>query len=138
MSRRHSSIFRDSICRPGFTLVELLTVVAIIGVLIGLLLPAVQAAREAARRSGCSSNLRQLALAVHGHHASKNTLPLNVSPWVQESSSTIPRHGAGWIAQSLPYLEQTPLYDQLAAHFQTSFFPVGESMLRAAETPWQR
>jgi len=111
--------------RRAFTLVELLVVIAIIGVLVGLLLPAVQAAREAARRSGCSSNLRQLGLAVHNHHSGKNTLPLSVSPWAGESSSTIPRHGAGWIGQSLPYLEQAALYDTLAAHFDTAFFSGG-------------
>lgn len=126
MDRRHHDVCPvDASCRHGFTLVELLVVIAIIGVLIGLLLPAVQAAREAARRAGCSSNLRQLALAAHGHHSSKGTLPLNVSPWANEAPSAIPRHGAGWIAQSLPYLEETPLYDQLAAHFQTAFFSGG-------------
>ena len=61
--------------RPGFTLVELLVVIAIIGALVGLLLPAVQAAREAARRAACSSNLRQLTLAIVNYESARRTLP---------------------------------------------------------------
>jgi prepilin-type N-terminal cleavage/methylation domain-containing protein/prepilin-type processing-associated H-X9-DG protein len=108
----------------GFTLVELLVVIAIIAVLIGLLLPAVQAARESARRSSCSSNLRQLGVGVQSHHSAKNTLPLSVSPWT-EGSSTQVRHGLGWIGQSLAYLEQAALYDALTTNLDTAFFSGG-------------
>ena len=88
--------------RAGFTLVELLVVIAIIGILIALLLPAVQAAREAARRMQCGNNLKQLDLAVHNYHAAMNTLPFAASHW---------GHG-GWVKMTLPYVEQTALADK--------------------------
>ena len=89
--------------RRGFTLVELLVVIAIIGVLIALLLPAVQAAREAARRSQCSNNMKQIGLALHNYHDVNKTFPIGAMP----SSRPNWRYGL------LPYLEQGSLYDQL-------------------------
>src|SRR5436189_6325880 len=82
--------------RNGFTLVELLVVIAIIGVLVALLLPAVQAAREAARRGQCQNHLRQVALAAHGYHDTMLRLPAG---WCAP-------HVATAICSLLPYLEQ--------------------------------
>ncbi|HEX6963022.1 MAG TPA: DUF1559 domain-containing protein [Lacipirellula sp.] len=95
--------------RRGFTLVELLVVIAIIGVLVALLLPAVQAAREAARRTECVNKLRQLALACHNHHDSKGHLP-SAGDEVDEGSA---HHASGlsWLGQILPYQEQTALHN---------------------------
>jgi len=90
----------------GFTLVELLVVIAIIGVLMGLLLPAVQMAREAARRTQCSNNLRNLWLANLNYESARQTLP---SGYVRTSGGA----GWGWGARILPYIEQAPLFDQL-------------------------
>ncbi|MEW4451703.1 DUF1559 domain-containing protein [Bremerella sp. JC817] len=89
--------------RRGFTLVELLVVIAIIGVLIALLLPAVQQAREAARRIQCSGNLKQLGLAMHNYHDVVNSLPIG---YIGDTT------GDGWVKGVLPYIEQNAMYDQ--------------------------
>jgi prepilin-type N-terminal cleavage/methylation domain-containing protein/prepilin-type processing-associated H-X9-DG protein len=93
--------------RHGFTLVELLVVVAIIGVLIGLLLPAVQAARESSRRSVCSNNLKQIALGLHGHHDARQRLPATVfKDAVTIAQTSSGADGAwGWQVFTLPYME---------------------------------
>lgn len=96
--------------RVGFTLVELLVVIAIIGVMVGLLLPAVQAAREAARRMSCSNNLKQLGLALHNYHDTHNLFPLGVLQSNLGSEFAYPR--LTWAIHIYPYLEQQATYDQ--------------------------
>ena len=102
-------------CR-GFTLVELLVVIAIIAILIALLLPAVQAAREAARRTECNNKIKQIALAMHNYHSAFGRLPasnyaFSGPPWVDGWGSFAAAHT--WIESLFPFLEQQAVYDQL-------------------------
>lgn len=87
---------------PGFTLVELLVVIAIIGILVGLLLPAVQAAREAARRMQCSNNLKQLGLALHNYESTFKTFP----------PAGIASNSMSWAVMTLPFIEQGNLFNR--------------------------
>jgi prepilin-type N-terminal cleavage/methylation domain-containing protein len=108
---------RDKEGKRGFTLVELLVVIAIIGILVALLLPAVQAAREAARRMSCSNNLKQLGLACHNYIDTYKRFPWNSD----NGNSTDARYGVpvaqwdqwSWLAKALPFIEQQPLFDQI-------------------------
>src|SRR5271168_1097847 len=101
--------------RRGFTLIELLVVIAIIAVLIALLLPAVQSAREAARRIQCTNNIKQLGLALHNYISAANAAP----PGIVNTYYVYPGVGVqlstwtAWSAQALllPYVEQGPLYN---------------------------
>jgi len=124
----NTSRLGDGRRRTGFTLVELLVVIAIIGILVALLLPAVQAAREAARRMSCGNNLKQTALAIQNYHDTYKTFPplrggQLVNGGTQPFGSTATSYpgcpswfnsaGWSWRALILPYMEQQPLYDTI-------------------------
>lgn len=99
--------------RRGFTLIELLVVISIIAILIGLLLPAVQQARESARRAQCKSHLKQIGVALHNYHEAHGSFP----PFFIHRSGNPSRiadadKGANWLVLLLPYVEQTSLYNQ--------------------------
>jgi prepilin-type N-terminal cleavage/methylation domain-containing protein/prepilin-type processing-associated H-X9-DG protein len=104
--------------RKAFTLIELLVVIAIIAVLIALLLPAVQSAREAARRSQCVNNLKQIGLGLHNYHSVHNTFPLGVSSAVYDASMVYNvKQNMSAHALLLPYIEQKQIYDAINFNF---------------------
>lgn len=98
--------------RTGFTLIELLVVIAIIAILVALLLPAVQQAREAARRSQCKNNMKQLGLALHNYHDVFSQFPINYSTTFTTNNSTM-----SWMVTILPYIDQAPLFNQIDPNF---------------------
>ncbi len=103
--------------RPGFTLVELLVVIAIIGILVGLLLPAVQSAREAARRMQCSNNLKQLGLAVHNFESAYKKLPASSMAPTWNGAYDDNKYGyVGHLIPLLPYMEQSQIYQPFGAN----------------------
>ena len=111
----------------GFTLIELLVVIAIIAILIALLLPAVQQAREAARRTQCKNNLKQIGLAIHNYESTFSMLPTG-SCWTNNNQG---RASWGWPAYILPFVEQAPLYDQLDVNGRNLFDVTSTATSRA-------
>jgi len=129
--------------RQGFTLIELLVVIAIIAILIALLLPAVQQAREAARRSTCKNNLKQIGLAMHNHHDSTKYFPCAVAHARKELTPVAPQviglpdlsqgqwngngnweseNGPSWMVYLLPYMDLPSLYDELQPWHQAGVY----------------
>ncbi len=140
--------FRDRL--RGFTLVELLVVIAIIGVMVGLLLPAMQAAQEAARRMSCGNQLKQIGLGMHNYHAAYNKLPMQsggTSPldcdwsgsifWAQTSK----QKWLSWTIAILPFIENQALWERISngASFDdgTKATPMGPPVWNATFTPWR-
>jgi prepilin-type N-terminal cleavage/methylation domain-containing protein len=121
--------------RPGFTLIELLVVIAIIAILIALLLPAVQQAREAARRTQCKNNLHQLGIALHNYHDTHSVFVYRQGGTGPSSNQESNRDEASGFVGLLPYIDQAPLFNQITAggDFQTtlpgieSYAPMGPS-----------
>src|SRR5215218_9304305 len=112
--------------RLGFTLIELLVVIAIIGVLIALLLPAVQAAREAARRSQCTNNFKQMGIAMHNYHDINNALPIGRQDAQRRT----------WAMSILPFLEQGNLFG--AINFSQPFYErANTTVIRSAISGFQ-
>ena len=133
MTARHQKML---IRKPAFTLVELLVVIAIIGILIAILLPAVQAAREAARRMTCTNNLKQLALACHTFHDATKALPGTSHQVSMTQFATVwgNANRYSYATCLLPYIEQTPLYDLVIENADTGL-PDSTSTKRRFD-PW--
>lgn len=130
----HRRRARDSRARRcGFTLIELMVVLAIIAVLVSLIVPAVQQARESARRIQCRNHLRQLALALHNYHDAKQILPAGA---YLRGPSFPTETGWGWGAMVLPYLDQASLYNRLDFNIETTSGP-NASTLKVALPAWR-
>lgn len=131
MSARFSR--RPSWLQNAFTLVELLVVIAIIGVLVALLLPAVQTARESARRSQCVNNLRQIGLAIHNFEGSYGTFPaattrVEIDTWM---------HGPTWWIYTMPYMEQNNAYSQIVFPRKTFWLGATGAEAQANKEIWR-
>lgn len=123
----------DRRCCRAFTLVELLAVIAIIGVLVALLLPAVQSARESARRASCSNNLKQLGLGLLNHVDARSVFPMGAQTWLDSSQPTVNgvQYGGrrwSWFVYLLPYVEELSLYDAQWGHYASQTWANGSGL----------
>jgi len=116
--------------KRGFTLIELLVVIAIIAILIALLLPAVQQAREAARRSQCKNNLKQIGLALHNYHDNFRMFPPGDVRRLYGGVSSWTTSMIGWIPRILPFLDQAVIYNQINWELETGVSATPNSELR--------
>ncbi len=126
--------------RVGFTLVELLVVIAIIGVMVGLLLPAVQAAREAARRMSCGNNFKQIGLGLHNYHAAYNQLPMQCGGTHLGPASGHNNKAASYLVGLLPFVEQQALWEQIsnpAVFNGTTYAAMGPYSWVTNYDPWR-
>ncbi|MFN0021793.1 MAG: DUF1559 domain-containing protein [Pirellulaceae bacterium] len=114
--------------KNGMTVVELLVAIAIVGILVAICLPAIQYAREAARRLSCQNNLKQFGTAVASYHDAQRVVPISVSPWREGSNPAPQRNGKGWIVSILPMLEAGSVYEKISPGFYGDFFAGGGLM----------
>jgi prepilin-type N-terminal cleavage/methylation domain-containing protein len=140
----HRTVRRSE--RLGFTLVELLVVIAIIGILVALLLPAVQAAREAARRMQCGNSLKEIGIALHNYHDTYKYFPNGgqLDPSVSIEQRNPDKLGPNWVISALPFMEQQALFDQFNFNAYISA-PVNEaprsidlSIMKCPSDPYNR
>ena len=127
--RSRSSGLRAFVSPRAFTLVELLVVIGVVAILLALLLPAVQAARGAARRTACQNQLRQIALAAHSHVDARDRLPAGTDP----GTSATPYRG--WLVSLLPFLEETATANLVAAEYRASPDPFDMATHPTFSTP---
>ena len=128
--------------RSGFTLIELLVVIAIIAILVSLLLPAVQQAREAARRSQCQNNLKQLGLAMHNYHSTYNVFPLNFGGTARVGTGNVGNaFRLSYLVGLTPFMDQTALWNQISKPGTingTSYPAMGHVPWDASYPPWKQ
>lgn len=128
MSGSHRFLLSKRKCRQGFTLVELLVAIAIIGILISLLLPAVQFAREAARQTSCRNNQHQIGVALHAYHSVHRSLPIGCVEW-RPWGGSLEYKNLAWSASLLPQMGEQPLYE--AVDFEYAFDHPGNAVAAA-------
>jgi len=125
---------RSTAPRTGFTLIELLVVIVIIAILISLMLPAINAARETANMTACTSNIRNLGIALLAYHTQHKMMSFSISPWQEGDTNrrTAQLNGKGWVVGILPNIEQKNMFDQF--NFKGDFFSSGGMMATVNRT----